>query len=116
MRSQIGVPADYSLSITQKHNLEVTLRSASGDRACTFTPLADSTGFTTYGQGGYYTCEAWSLNFRCTDGTLHGMFSYGEDISGRLSGTEMSGTWDAAWFEDSFGMAVEMKAQFTGTR
>ncbi len=116
LRSRIGVPAGYSLLITQKPNLNVTLRSASGDYACTFTPVADSTGFSTYGQGGYYTCENMPVPFRCPDGTLHGVFSYGEDISGRLSGTEMSGTWDASWFDDLGFAGVEMKAKFTGNR
>jgi hypothetical protein len=77
----------------------------------------DSGGFTTYGKGGYYTCDQWSLNFRCSDGTLHEISSFGEDIAGRLSGTELSGTWDASWFEGWLsGTAIEMKAQFTGTR
>jgi hypothetical protein len=115
MRSRIGVPDRYSLSIIQNDKVEVTLRSASGDRACTFSPSVDSSGFTTYGRGGYYTCDHWFLNFRCGDGTLHDIYSYGENIAGRLSGTEMSGTWDASWFE-SWGAGVEMKAQFTGTR
>jgi hypothetical protein len=118
MRSQIGAPNRYSLSITQKgnHSMAVSLRSASGDRACTFTPIVDSGGFTTYGQGGYYTCEDFLLDFRCSDGTLHSIFSFGEDISGRVSGREISGSWDAAWFEMDDYLGVEMKAQFTGTR
>lgn len=116
MRSQIGVPNSYSLSITQTG--KVTLRSTSGDYACTFTPVFDSTGFTTYGHGGVYTCEHELLEFRCSNGTLHGILSFGEDISGRVSGTEMTGTWDATWFEDvpPSGYGVEAKAQFTGTR
>ena len=122
MRSQIGVPEPYSLSITQKNKVEVTLRSASGDYACTFTafPDSDGNGFTTYGQSGTYRCEQLYLNFRCTDGTQHRIASFGEDIAGHLFGSEMSGTWDAAWF-DSFegvfsGSVAEMKTEFTGTR
>jgi hypothetical protein len=84
----------------------------------TFTPVFDGSGFTTHGKPGFYTCEHELLEFRCSDGTLHGILSFGEDISGRLSGTEMTGTWDAAWYEEvpPSGYGVEAKAQFTGTR
>lgn len=118
MRSQIDAPNPYSLSITQVGNsAKVTLRSASGDRACSFTPSVDSSGFTTYGKGGYYTCEQWSLDFICADGSHHQIFTIGEDIAGRVSGAEINGTWDATWFdgwEDYVG--IETKAQFTGSR
>jgi hypothetical protein len=119
MRSQIGMPKPYSLSITQKDStVTVTLKSASGDRACTFTPVADSSGFTTYGKGGYYTCEQDFVPVSCSDGTVHSIFSYGEDISGQLSGTELRGAWDAAWFEGfpPSDSVVEMKAEYTGSR
>lgn len=118
MRSQMGAPAPYSLAITQNgsNSLAVTLRSASGDRACTFAPKADSGGFTTYGQGGYYTCENWYLEFRCDDG-LHRIFSIGEDIGGRVAGGEMSGTWSAHWFDgwDDY-RGIGTTAQFNGRR
>jgi hypothetical protein len=118
MRSQIGRPKPYTLSVTPRNStVSVTLKSASGDRACTFTPVADSSGFTTYGKGGYYSCEEWYLAFRCSDGTQHNIFSLGEDISGHLTDNGMTGAWDASWFdgwEDYSG--VEVKAQFTGTR
>jgi hypothetical protein len=118
MRSQIGEPKPYTLSITPKNStVSVTLKTASGDRACTFTPVADSSGFTTYGKGGYYSCEEWYLTFRCSDGTQHAIFSLGEDISGHLSGSEIIGAWDAWWFdgwEDYSGFG--MKARFTATK
>lgn len=119
MRSQMAAPVPYSLSIAQKGHdaLTVTLRSASGDRACTFTPRVDANGFTTYQQPGYYSCEQWHLPFRCNDGTQHDIFSLGEDIAGRVSGSEISGTWDAAWFDGPNGeVAILMKAQFSGHR
>lgn len=116
MRSQIGLPEPYSLSITQTDKVRVTLRSASGDYACTFTPLVDGDGFTTYGQAGTYDCEQLYLNFRCSDGTQHRIFTYGENIAGHLSGAEMNGTWDADWFEELFTDGVGMKAEFTGTK
>jgi hypothetical protein len=96
MRSQIGEPKPYTLSITPKNStVSVTLRTASGDRACTFTPVADSSSFT----------------------TQHNIFSVGEDISGHLSGNEMTGAWGASWFdgwEDYSG--VRTTAQFTATK
>jgi hypothetical protein len=114
MRSQIGVPSAYSLSITQTGL--VTLRSAAGEYACTFRPLFDSSGFTTYGQGGFYSCEQTFLDFRCSNGTLHSIFTFGEDISGRVSGTEMTGSWDAFWVEGMNDSGIETKAQFTAAR
>ena len=120
MRSQIGARASYSLSVTQKDStMTVTLKSSSGEYACTFTPVADSStnGFTTFGQGGFYTCEHFLLPFRCSDGTPHTIFSFGEDISGRPSGTGMTGAWQAVWFDgfDDYS-GVDMKAEFTGIR
>lgn len=116
MRSRIGVPERYSLSITQRDKVEVTLRSASTGRACAFTPFADRNGFSTYGQGGSYTCEPWFVNFQCTDGTQQSIFTFGENISGGLSGIEMTGRWDATWFERQSDSGVEMKAEYTGAR
>jgi hypothetical protein len=114
MRSQIGVPSAYSLSIT--NNGKVTLASASGDYECAFTPSADSGGFTTYGVGGYFTCKDDLRAFRCADGSEHGLFSFGQNISGRVSGTEITGAWDADWGDMGNNFDVETKAQFTGTR
>ena len=124
MRSQIGVPERYSLSITQadQGKVEVTIRSASGDYACTSSAFVDTdgNGFTTHRLSGPYRCEQLYLNFRCTDGTEHRISSYEGDIAGHLSGSEMSGTWDAAWFdwfEGVFsGSVAETKTEFTGTR
>jgi hypothetical protein len=112
MRSQIGEASPYSLVISQTG--AVTLKSK--DRACTFTPVIDSSGFTTFGKGGYYTCDQFGLSFHCADGTLHSIVTFGEDISGRLSGTELTGAWQAFWVEGIDDVGVEMKAEFTGTR
>ena len=112
MRSQIGVPTSYSMTITAAG--KVTLRSESRGYACTFTPVMDSSGFTTVGHGGYYTCEHPIQDFRCRDGAMSRIFTIGEDISGRLSGVEMNGTWDADWFEMPDTVGVMTKAEFTG--
>jgi hypothetical protein len=83
MRSQIGVPDRYSLSITrQDTSVAVTLKSASGDYAML------------YAQGGrwwFYDVRAGRilrasivLDF-AGNGTLHSIFTFSEDISGRVS-------------------------------
>ena len=118
MRSQIGAPRNYSLSIRQMEStLKVTLTSVSGDRACTFAPITDGSGFTTFEKGGYYTCAEWYMPFRCQDETLHSIFTIGENISGHLSGDRITGAWHASWFDgwDDY-TGVEMKAEFTGSR
>jgi hypothetical protein len=120
MQSRIGVPNSYSLSITERGR--VTLTSASGDYSCSFTPSVDSSGFTTYGVGGTFTCKDAVRPFRCDDGTMHRLFSWGQDISGRVSGTEISGTWDANWEDMGSGLSLgsplslNTKAEFTGKR
>jgi hypothetical protein len=118
MRSQIGVAQPYSLSVIQQDSIvEVTLRNGSGDYACTFTPVTDASGFTTFGKGGYYTCVQPFIPFRCSDGTLHSIFTFGEDISGRVSGNEMNGAWAAVWMDGVADfVGVQTKAEFIGTR
>jgi hypothetical protein len=115
MQSRIGVPSRYALSITS--NGAVTLASASGDYACTFpTVKADGSSFTTYGVAGYFSCRD-EVQIRCDDGTVHRLFIPGQDIAGRVSGTEITGTWDAFWLDwDHSSSGVATKAQFTGSR
>lgn len=125
MPSQIGVPNRYSLSVTQTGGtVDVTLTSASGDYSSTFTNVfADSSGFTTLGRRD--SCLTCLLgvevlrDFRCSDGTLNDLISWSQDISARVSGTEISGQWSAA-FSDGPPLLgttwVETKAEFTGSR
>jgi hypothetical protein len=114
MRSQIGVPSVYSLLFTSTERVSVTLTSASGDYACTFAPSADSNSFTTYEVPGYFTCRDDARAFRCANGTMHRLFSWGQNISGRVSAVEIAGTWDATWEDLETGATVETKAEFTG--
>jgi len=114
MQSQIGVPTEYVLTITEK---DVTLASGSGDYTSVFYAdfKTESTGFTTVGARGFYTAN--TLSFRCSDGTTHRIYTFGEDISGRLSGTMMAGEWKADWYlgqEESW--VGETTAEFTGRR
>jgi hypothetical protein len=119
MRSQIGEPAPYSLTLTRRANgnsLDVRLVSAAGDYACNFTTVPeDSGGFSTYDEVGYFDCDETFRPFRCGDGTARSLFSWGQNIAGRVSGTEISGTWDADW-DDMAGDGVGTKSQFTGRR
>lgn len=127
MQSEIGVPKSYTLSVARKGEatVNVTLRSASGDYACTFPAMAEPDGFTTVGVPGWLSCEAPGLirGFRCSDGTLRDLMSFGENISGRISGTEITGNWSVSWIViraggDLGGMddvgSVETVAQFNG--
>ena len=114
MQSQIGVPTEYVVKITEK---DVTLASASGDHTSVFYAdfKTDSTGFTTVGSNGVYAANA--LSFRCSDGTALRIYTFGEDISGRLSGTEMAGEWKADWYDaqDEY-IGAETTAAFTARR
>jgi hypothetical protein len=117
MQAQLGLPSPYSLSVAQSgNNVGVTLTSASGEYSCAFTAVADSSGFTTFGQLGYFDCKNAVQEFRCGDGTVHRLFSWGQDVSGRVSGTEISGSWEAVWDDMGTGFGVGTKAQFSGSR
>jgi hypothetical protein len=118
MRSHVGAPRAYSLSITPKGNgIDVTLSSASGDYRCTFTNgSADATGFS-FGPHARYSCTSFFYEFQCADGTRHSIFTFGENLFGGVSGTDIEGFWDATWFDgmdDHVG--VETRSEFTGRR
>jgi hypothetical protein len=116
MKSQLGVPNPYSLSITDDGL--VTIASASGDYACSFRPRMDSSGFSGNQPGAYYYCKGEPQTFRCGNGETYSLASWGQDLSGRVSGSEMTGAWEIVWCvtrDDSLG-CVEVETQFTGTK
>jgi hypothetical protein len=115
MKSQLEVPSKSSLTITKN---TVTITNPSGDYACTFDNFkTDSSSFTTYGVFGYFTCQSPTLAVRCSDGSTYELFSWGQDISARLSGTEISGTWDSVFdYGRTGGSGVEITAEFRGSR
>ncbi|HET9385790.1 MAG TPA: hypothetical protein VFO67_11635 [Gemmatimonadales bacterium] len=124
MQSEIGVPKSYSLTtVTKDGTVEVTLKSASGDYACTFSARAESDGFTTLGVPGFYSCTT-SLgvsDFVCANGIRRDIVRFGQNISGRISGNEVSGRWDVEWEiwepgSRSYIGAVDTTAQYTGNR
>ena len=91
LKSQLEVPSTSSLTITKA---TVTITNPSGEYACTFNNFwTDGSRFTTSGVSGYFTCQSPTLTVRCSDGSTYDLFSWGQDISAQLSGTEMSGTW-----------------------
>jgi hypothetical protein len=99
MQSQIGVPKSYSLLTTQQGSkVRVTLRSMSGDYACTFQARAESDGFTTVGVNEFMSCETSGVvrGFICGNGATRDMLGFGENISGHISGNNISGTWDVS--------------------
>lgn len=124
MHSDIGVPKDYSLSIRRNGNTaDVTLRSASGDYACTFPARMDGDDFTTVGVPGFMSCERQDTGlirgFACANGSLRDMFDLGEDISGHISGNEIAGEWTATWMISEGGRdiaAMETTSQYRGAR
>lgn len=124
MQSQVGVPKSYSLStVTTSSGVDVRLKSASGDYDCTFPAKPESDGFTTFGVGGWYSCTT-SLavpDFVCANGAERNIVRFGQNISGRVSGDEISGRWDVEWDVMEPGnrnimASVETTAQYTGTR
>jgi len=114
MRSRIGEPNPYSLSITD--NGKVTIASASGDYRCSFTPVMDGSGFTTFGKGGTYSCAGEPQAFRCGDGTTYVLHSFGQDLEGRVSGSDITGMWEIFWYTQGLEDGVEVKLQFAGSR
>jgi hypothetical protein len=128
MQSQIGVESRYSLGILPKGSaVDVILRSASGDYACTFPAVPDGDGFTTFGVNGWMSCETSGVvrGFVCANGVRRDLLRMGENISGRISGNEISGRWHVSWIVMTAGgdlggrddiAGLETTAQFTGTR
>jgi hypothetical protein len=48
---------------------------------------------------------------------LDGVISFGQDMTGRLAGSQIGGTWTVDWYEIPDDRSyVCVKAQFTGTR
>jgi hypothetical protein len=124
MQTQIGVPKSYSLTMSPRGSMvDVTVRSASGDYACTFPARPEGDGFTTFGVGGYYSCETSLMvrDFVCDNGMHRDMLSLGQNISGRISGNEISGEWNGGWVVMEAGSGddmadLETTAQYTGNR
>jgi hypothetical protein len=127
MQSQIGVPKSYSLSTTRTgSNVDAMLRSTAGDYACTFTGgQGDTNGFT-FGQTGYFSCEAGGLvrGVLClSTGVQRDMEALGQTLSGRVSGNTISGTWHVSWVvyrpgEPFVGdiATLETTTEYTGSR
>jgi len=111
MRSQIGVPRPFNLSISDAGFVKLTDVSMSFSLWHSAT-TTDGISFT---PKGYY----WSdiLVFRCSNGTEHRLISScGGGIAGRLSGTEISGTWSDCLEDLADESVVEVTVTFTGRR
>ena len=124
MQSHIGVPNRYSLRVEQASGstVNVTLSSESGNYSCTLTNVpADSSGFTTFGRHSrFVSCVGRVVrpDFRCGDGTLD-LISWGEDVSARVSGAEITGQWVAAFGDGPAYLETtwaETRAEFSGSR
>jgi hypothetical protein len=123
----MNIPKSYSLSVTPNGSrVDVTLRSASGDYACTFPARAEADGFTTFGVPGFMSCETSGIvrGFVCDDGRVRDLMSLGEDISGRIVGNQITGEWSVNWavleaggrsVADELGW-LEATYEYTGNR
>ena len=126
MQSEIGLPKSYSLSITRTGNtVDATLKSASGDYDCTFSGLrGDSDGFEFGPTGGYFSCNSGGLihGFECAGGVHRDMEALGQTLYGRISGSDISGTWNISWVITPPGerfveiAAFETMTKYTGSR
>jgi hypothetical protein len=125
MRSQIGVPKTYSLSISRYDTtVDVTLKSMSGDYACTFTGgSGDKDRFSFGPSEGYFSCSVGGQlrRLECANGQQRDLFALGQNLFGRISGNEISGTWDVSWEVTpsqgpSWTADLETTAQFGGSR
>lgn len=126
MQSQIGVPKSYSLSTTRiGSNVDATLKSTSGDYACTFTGESGDTTGLTFGQFRYFSCEVGGhiRDILCGNGLRRDMQALGQTLSGRISGNSVSGTWNVSWIIYAPGepfvgdiAALETTTEYTGNR
>ena len=112
--SQMETPKSYSLSVTPPNDsrVDVTLRSASGDYACTFPARTQSDGFTSFGVPGFLSCEipgGFVRGFVCKDGRLRDLISIGENISGHISGNQITGEWRVSWVVVEPGVHVPLE-------
>jgi hypothetical protein len=77
----------------------------------------DSSSFTTVGTTGFYWCDKPTLAVHCNDGHTEKLSRFGQDITGRLSGTELSETWGADLVRPPYpSTVVEISAEFTGRK
>jgi hypothetical protein len=115
LRAEVGVPRDYLLTVTEN---DVTITNPAKNLACTFeTVKGNSEGFSTVGVLGVFRCtRQWALAVRCGDQTTYDFMSFGQDISARVTGTEIAGEWFADWFEDRRHIGFSTKAEFKGRR
>jgi len=113
MRSQLDVAQPYS--VTFASNGTVSLASVSPSFVCTFDGASTGeTGFTTAGVG-YYRCEPYVVSFRCSDGSDHRIYTFGQDLSGQVTGNDIVGTWEVSWLDEA-DHEVYVTAQYKGSR
>ena len=120
VRSLLGTPKAYFLRVMQTGSeVDITLTSSSGEYDCTFTKAKlDSNGFTTRGTNGIYTCRTdfATRNFPCSDGPQANLITFGQDVSGNISGDEITGTWEIAWVDLYRDENVGTRSEFAGHR
>lgn len=128
MQSQIGLEKDYSLSVAglgTKAPLKVTLESTSGDYVCLFTGGSSSENGFTFGMAdGYFWCEVGGRveDFLCDNGIRRDLEALGHNLSGRISGDEINGTWSVSYVvmfpNEPYSDIAELEttSEYIGTR
>jgi hypothetical protein len=111
----------YTISLAHDgHSGSVSRESRSHNYDCRFDAVAlEGSGFTSEGIAGQYSCNPWYVmeGFRCSDERRVSLFTFGQDISGKISGDDISGEWSMAWFDRlNDESALEATAQYTGKR
>jgi hypothetical protein len=121
VESLLGASMGYTISLTHDgHSGSVLIESHSHIFDCQFDHVeVEDSGFTSEGVQGQYSCSPLYVmeEFRCTNGRYVSLFTFGQDISGRISGDDITGTWLMSWFDRrDNNVALEATAQYTGKR
>lgn len=110
----------FSLSLVQNGDTHsVSIKSRPEGFTCTIPVRVDGTDFTSVGVHAYYTCDPFTLiaGYRCSTGRVVSLITFGQDITGKTSGDDISGTWSAFWLSPSDDdLDLEATAQFSGKR
>jgi hypothetical protein len=121
VESLLEASMGYTISLTHDgHSGSVSLESRSHNYDCQFDRVAvEDSGFTSEGIPGQYSCKQLYVmeGFRCANGRQVSLFTFGQDISARISGDDISGTWLMSWFDQlNDDSALEATARYTGKR
>lgn len=122
VESLLGASGGYTIVLAQTGDSgRVSLEAGSHNYDCSFDRVAvDDSGFTSVGVPGWYRCTPWYVTegVRCSNGSRVSLYTLGQNISGRIAGDEIRGTWTMSWFDHltDGGRGLEVTAHYTGRR